>query len=43
MNGAAACFAACLALKRRYERQNERRRRIFCRMFGTKTPLRTAK
>ena len=37
MNGAAACFAACLAQKRDFERRNERRRRMFCRMFGTKT------
>ena len=34
MNGAAACFAACLAQKRAFERQNERRRRMFCRSSG---------
>ena len=42
MNGTAACFAAYLALKRRFERQNERHRRMFCRIFGTKRPFYTA-
>jgi len=34
MNGVAACFAAYLGQKRRFERRNERRCRMFCRISG---------
>ena len=33
MNGVAACFAAYLGQNDRFERQNERRRRMICRWF----------
>jgi len=36
MNGTAVGFAARLALNCRFERQNERHRRWFCRPFGLK-------
>ena len=39
MNGTAACFAVGLATNSRFERQNERHRRMFCRIFGLKWPF----
>ena len=42
MNGAAACFAVFSGLKGRFIRRNERRCRMFCRIFGAKRPFYTA-
>jgi len=36
MNGSAVGFAVCLGLNSRFELQNERQRRWFCRSFGLK-------
>jgi hypothetical protein len=39
MNGAAACFAACLAVFASFSRRNSRRRLMFSLMFGCFCPV----